>query len=178
MWTPVLGQTLLLKREPTNNKDKNAVAVYLEDVVDMSLTTSCQDFHNFCYGMLTRPLRTENQRGAGYGREPTNNKDKNAVAVYLEDVVDMSLTTSCQDFHNFCYGMLTRPLRTENQRGARLYGPKVYIQRMNELLSSLRRAGLQTCQVTRHSRVGPALVSVTGNFSSPYIFQSFLCYYS
>ena len=33
MWTPVLGQTLLLKREPTNNKDKNAVAVYLEDVV-------------------------------------------------------------------------------------------------------------------------------------------------
>ena len=33
MWTPVLGQTLLLKREPTNNNDKNAVAVYLEDVV-------------------------------------------------------------------------------------------------------------------------------------------------
>ena len=33
MWTPVLGQTLLVKREPTNNKDKNAVAVYLEDVV-------------------------------------------------------------------------------------------------------------------------------------------------
>ena len=33
MWSPVLGQTLLVKREPTNNKDKNAVAVYLEDVV-------------------------------------------------------------------------------------------------------------------------------------------------
>ena len=33
MWTPVLGQTLLIKREPTNSKDKNAVAVYLEDVV-------------------------------------------------------------------------------------------------------------------------------------------------
>ena len=32
MWTLVLGQTLL-KREPTNNKDKNAVAVYLEDAV-------------------------------------------------------------------------------------------------------------------------------------------------
>ena len=32
IWTPVLGQTLLVKREPTN-KDKNAVAVYLEDVV-------------------------------------------------------------------------------------------------------------------------------------------------
>ena len=33
MWTPVLGQTLLVRWEPTNNKDKNAVAVHLEDVV-------------------------------------------------------------------------------------------------------------------------------------------------
>ena len=31
MWTPVLGQTLLLKREPTNYKDKNVIAIYLED---------------------------------------------------------------------------------------------------------------------------------------------------
>ena len=28
-----VGQTLLVKREPTNSKNKNAVVVYLEDVV-------------------------------------------------------------------------------------------------------------------------------------------------
>ena len=32
-WTPVIGQTLLLKQEPTNSKDKNAVAVYEEGCV-------------------------------------------------------------------------------------------------------------------------------------------------
>ena len=32
-WTPVIGQTLLVKREPTNPKDKYAVAVYEEDWV-------------------------------------------------------------------------------------------------------------------------------------------------
>ena len=31
IWTPVIGQTLLLKREPTNPKDKNAVALYEDD---------------------------------------------------------------------------------------------------------------------------------------------------
>ena len=30
---PVQGQTLLVKREPTSAKDKNAVGVFLEDVV-------------------------------------------------------------------------------------------------------------------------------------------------
>ena len=30
VWNPIQGQTLLLKREPTNAKDKNAVAVLLE----------------------------------------------------------------------------------------------------------------------------------------------------
>ena len=33
IWTPVLVQTLLVKWEPTNSKDKNEVALYLEDVV-------------------------------------------------------------------------------------------------------------------------------------------------
>ena len=32
IWTPVIGQTLLVKREPTN-KDKNAVAIYEEDSI-------------------------------------------------------------------------------------------------------------------------------------------------
>ena len=52
MWTPVLGQTLLVKREPTNSKDKNAVAVYLEDVVVGQLTIPRHDFHIFCYGFF------------------------------------------------------------------------------------------------------------------------------
>ena len=52
MWTPVLGQTLLVKREPTNNKDKNAVAVYLEDVVvgDIVPHNIAPCFHNFATG--------------------------------------------------------------------------------------------------------------------------------
>ncbi len=33
MRTPVLGQTLLVKREPTNLMDSNAVAVYEEDSI-------------------------------------------------------------------------------------------------------------------------------------------------
>jgi hypothetical protein len=33
IWNPVLGQTLLVKREPTNSKDRNAVGLFLEDVV-------------------------------------------------------------------------------------------------------------------------------------------------
>ena len=33
VWNPVVGQTLVVKREPTNSKDKNAVGVFLEDVV-------------------------------------------------------------------------------------------------------------------------------------------------
>ena len=32
-WTPVIGETLLLKREPTNPRDKNAVALYKDDAV-------------------------------------------------------------------------------------------------------------------------------------------------
>ena len=31
VWNPIQGQTLLLKWEPTNAKDKNAVTVLLED---------------------------------------------------------------------------------------------------------------------------------------------------
>ena len=33
IWTPIQGQTLLVRREPTNSKDNNAVAVYLEDTI-------------------------------------------------------------------------------------------------------------------------------------------------
>ena len=32
-WTPALGQVLILKREPNNDKDKHAVAVLNDDVI-------------------------------------------------------------------------------------------------------------------------------------------------
>ena len=32
-WTPVLGETLLLLRKTTNPKDKNAVAVLIEETI-------------------------------------------------------------------------------------------------------------------------------------------------
>ena len=33
IWTPVQGQTLLVRREPANSKDNNAVGVFLEYVI-------------------------------------------------------------------------------------------------------------------------------------------------
>ena len=71
MWTPVLGQTLLLKRDLTNNKDKNAVAVYLE---------AGHVPHNIAQGFSQFLLRDVNKafaevteqkinHGAGYGLE-------------------------------------------------------------------------------------------------------------
>ena len=33
IWTPIEGQTLLVRREPTNSEDNNAVGVFLEDVI-------------------------------------------------------------------------------------------------------------------------------------------------
>ena len=33
VWNPVQGQTLLVKQEPTNSKDRYVVGVFLEDVV-------------------------------------------------------------------------------------------------------------------------------------------------
>ena len=71
MWTPVLGQTLPVKREPTNKKDKNAVAVYLEDVVVGHVP------HNTAPLFLLRDVNKafaevtvqKINRGAGYGLE-------------------------------------------------------------------------------------------------------------
>ena len=33
IWTPVIGESLLLRREPTNTSDANAVAIYLEGTI-------------------------------------------------------------------------------------------------------------------------------------------------
>ena len=55
IWTPVIGQALLVKREPTNPKDKNAVAIYEEDSTEghVLFTLSSLDFWQ---EMSTRPL--------------------------------------------------------------------------------------------------------------------------
>ena len=91
MWTPVLGQTLLVKREPTNNKDKNAVAVYLEDVVVGHVP------HNIAPRFSQFLLRDVNKASA----EVTGQKINRRAGYGLEILCVY-----------------------------RLYGPKVYIQRM------------------------------------------------
>ena len=103
VWNPIQGQTLLLKQEPTNAKDKNAVTVLLEDQMvghvphNVALYFSQFLRRDFNKGFVevTGP---KINRGAGYGLE--------VPCVY------------------------------------RLYGPKIYVERLNELVDSLRRAGL------------------------------------
>ena len=103
IWDPVPGQTLLVKREPTNPKEKNAVAVYLEGVVVEHVPHNLvprlseflqRDVNKAFVEVTGRRLK----RGAGYGLE--------VPCVY------------------------------------RLYGSKAYIERMSSLVNSLRRAGL------------------------------------
>ena len=103
VWTPIQGQILLVRREPTNIKDKNAVGVFLEDVivghVPHNLATRFSQFLqrdvNKAFAEVTGG---KVNRGGGYGLE--------VPCVY------------------------------------RLYGPKAYIEKMKELADSLRKAGL------------------------------------
>ena len=73
MWTPVLGHTLLVKREPTNNKDKNAVAVYLEDVVGHVPHNIAPRFSQILLRDVNKAFaevtRQKINRGGGYGLE-------------------------------------------------------------------------------------------------------------
>ena len=103
VWTPIQGQILLVRRGPTNIKDKNAVGVFLEDVivghVPHYLATRFSQFLqrdvNKAFAEVTGG---KVNRGGGYGLE--------VPYVY------------------------------------RLYGPKAYIEKMKELADSLRKAGL------------------------------------
>ena len=102
-WTPVLGQTLLVRREPANPRDSTAVAVYLEDSVvgHVPFNLSSYIFHflsretNKAFAEVTGG---KVNRGAGYGLE--------IPCLY------------------------------------RLYGPRVYIKKMKELVEELTSAGL------------------------------------
>lgn len=105
VWTPVQGQTLLLRREPANSKDINAVGVYLDDVIVGHVPHNLAPrFSQFLRRDVNKAFAEVTggkvNRGGGYGLE--------VPCVY------------------------------------RLYGPKVYIERMQELVDSLRRAGLLT----------------------------------
>ena len=102
-WTPVVGETLLLKREPANVKDRHAVAVHKEaTVVGHVPYNLAPRFSQFLLRDVNKAFAEVTgekvNRGAGYGLE--------VPCIY------------------------------------RLYGPKVYIDRMKELIDSLRSAGL------------------------------------
>ena len=74
VWTPMVGKSLLLKREPSNIKDSNAVAVCLESTIvgHVPFNLSASLFHflrrevNKAFAEVTGPAVN---RGAGYGME-------------------------------------------------------------------------------------------------------------
>ena len=74
LWTPATGESLLVKREPTNSHDVNAVAVYKEAVivghVPYNLAPSFSHFlkrdMNKAFAEVTG---SKVNRGAGYGLE-------------------------------------------------------------------------------------------------------------
>ncbi len=102
-WTPVVGQILLVKREPANPVDSNAVAVYLEDSVVGHIPFNLA---SYIFHFLSREsnkafaevIGGKVNRGAGYGLE--------IPCVY------------------------------------RLYGPRVYINKMKDLVQELIATGL------------------------------------
>ena len=103
IWTPIQGQTLLVRQEPTNSKDNNAVGVFLEDVIVGHVPYNLAPrFSQFLQRDVNKAFAEVTggkvNRGGGYGLE--------VPCVY------------------------------------RLYGPKVYIQKMRKLVNSLRTAGL------------------------------------
>ena len=103
IWTPIEGQTLLVRREPTNSEDNNAVGVFLEDVivgyVPRNLAPRFSQFLRRDVNKAFAEVTGEKvNRGRGYGLE--------VPCVY------------------------------------RLHGPKVYLEKMKQLVNSLRTAGL------------------------------------
>ena len=100
VWSPVIGETLLVKREPSNVKDQHAVAIVKEDAVvghvPYNIAPRFSQFLRRDVNKAFAEVTGEKvNRGAGYGLE--------IPCVY------------------------------------RLYGPKVYIDRMKD---SLRAGGL------------------------------------
>ena len=74
VWTPVINDMLILKREPTNVTDKSAVAVYREDVVvghvPFNLASSISHFlKRDTNKAFAKVIGERVNRGAGYGLE-------------------------------------------------------------------------------------------------------------
>ena len=74
LWSPVIGESLLVKREPTNSHDVNAVAVYKEAVVVGHVPYNlAQTFSHFLKRDVNKAFAevtgTKVNRGAGYGLE-------------------------------------------------------------------------------------------------------------
>ena len=101
-WTPVLGETLSVKRETTNPKDKNAVAVHIEETIVGHVPYNIAPYMsrflkrdvNIAYAKVTGG---KINRGAGYGLE--------IPCIY------------------------------------RLYGPREYIDKMKEIIDYLKTNG-------------------------------------
>ena len=73
-WTPVIGQTLLVKREPTNPKDKNAVAIYEEHSVVGHVPYNLAPYLSRFLArdvnkVFAEVMGEKVNRGAGYGLE-------------------------------------------------------------------------------------------------------------
>ena len=74
IWTPVIGESLLLRREPTNTSDANAVAIYLEGTivghVPYNLAGSMSHFlRREVIKAFAEVMGEALNRGAGYGLE-------------------------------------------------------------------------------------------------------------
>ena len=98
IWEPFVGETLLLKREPTNVKDRSAVAVMKETEV--------------------------------VGHVPYN--ISSALSMFLRR--DSEVTGNCVN-RGAGYGMEVPCIY-------RLYGPTIYIQRLQQIIQSLQQREL------------------------------------
>ena len=103
VWNPVQGEVLLVKREPTNCIDPNAVAVCKEDIVvghvPNSVAKTLSQFLRRDFNKAFAEITGDKvNRRAGYGLE--------IPCIY------------------------------------RLYGPRVYIEKIKELVERLRSSGL------------------------------------
>ena len=74
LWSPVVNETLLAKREPTNVVDNNAVAIYTEEIVVGHVPHNlAQIFNRFLRRDVNKIFAeitgAKVNRGAGYGLE-------------------------------------------------------------------------------------------------------------
>ena len=74
IWSPVVGETLLLKREPDNLVDASAVAVWKEDIIAGHVpyniaSVISQSLRQACNKGFVQVTGNKVNRGAGYGLE-------------------------------------------------------------------------------------------------------------